>query len=152
VKLLSVWSSLRAVAALLIVSSLFAAGCGDSPSGPTHIAPYSQTDLILGTGGDAANGNLLTVNYTGWLYDETKPEQKGPAFDSTVGAAPFTFTLGASQVIAGWDRGLVGMKEGGRRRLIIPATLAYGGVRTGPIPPNATLLFEIDLVTLVVTQ
>jgi FKBP-type peptidyl-prolyl cis-trans isomerase FkpA len=133
---------------LLFVFAALGASCSDSPTGPTHYAPFGQTDLILGTGADAATGNLLSVNYTGWLYDETKAEQKGPQFDSSIGGTPFSFTLGASQVIAGWDRGLVGMKEGGRRRLIIPPSLAYGGFRSGVIPPNATLLFEIDLITV----
>jgi FKBP-type peptidyl-prolyl cis-trans isomerase FkpA len=138
----------RAIAALLFVFAALGASCSDSPTGPTHFAPFTQTDLILGTGADAASGNVLTVNYTGWLYDETKAEQKGPQFDSSIGTTPFSFTLGSSQVIQGWDRGLVGMKEGGRRRLVVPPSLAYGGFRTNVIPPNATLLFEIDLVTV----
>ena len=80
------------------------------------------------------------------FYGESRPEKKGPVFDSSVGGTPFSFTLGASQVIAGWDQGLQGMRIGGVRRLVIPPSLAYGTFRNGPIPPNATLVFEIELL------
>ena len=86
------------------------------------------------------------MNYTGWLYDASRPDQKGLQFDSSVGRTPFTFNLGSNQVIDGWDRGVVGMKVGGLRRLVIPPSLAYGGTRNGPIPPNATLVFDIELL------
>jgi len=121
-------------------------GCSSSPTGPSNDAPFSQTDLRVGTGAVAAAGQTLTVNYTGWFYDASKPEQKGVSFDSTVGKSPFTFTLGAQQVIKGWDQGLPGMQVGGLRRLVIPPSLAYGSTRSGSIPPNSTLLFEIELL------
>ncbi|MFL6280994.1 MAG: FKBP-type peptidyl-prolyl cis-trans isomerase [Vicinamibacterales bacterium] len=98
-----------------------------------------------GTGSEAITGALVTVNYTGWLYDPAKLDGKGLQFDTSVGANPFAFTLGAGQVIAGWDQGIAGMKVGGLRRLIIPPSLAYGPVRYGPIPPDATLVFDIEL-------
>jgi len=85
------------------------------------------------------------VNYSGWLYDATKPDFKGLLFDTSTGVGPFTFTLGGGQVIAGWDQGLVGMKVGGLRQLIIPPELAYGTARNGAIPPNAALIFEVEL-------
>lgn len=130
----------------LLVLAAGVAGCSDSPTAPSNYAPYSQTDLTLGTGGDAVTGRLLTVNYTGWFYGESRPDKKGPVFDSSAGGDPFSFTLGAGQVIAGWDQGLQGMRVGGVRRLVIPPSLAYGTFRNGPIPPNATLVFEIELL------
>lgn len=129
------------IAALVLVSA-----CGVSPTVPSNNAPYSETDLRLGTGVPAENGKVLTVNYTGWFYKTSAVENKGPEFDSSTGRGPFSFTLGGSEVIQGWDRGLTGMRVGGMRRLVVPPSLAYGSVRFGPIPPNATLLFEIELL------
>jgi FKBP-type peptidyl-prolyl cis-trans isomerase FkpA len=132
------------VAGILLSSAV--AGCNQSnTTGPSISAAYSQSDLRLGTGTEAAAGKNVTVTYTGWLYDPTKVDHKGLQFDSNVGGTPFTFTLGTQQVIAGWDQGLPGMKVGGLRQLTIPAALAYGGIRNGPIPPFASLVFEIEL-------
>jgi FKBP-type peptidyl-prolyl cis-trans isomerase len=131
----------------LVLASVGISGCDDSPTAPAHFAPFSQTDIRVGTGTDAVTGKLLTVNYTGWLYSTPATDHKGSVFDSSAGlTTPFQFTLGSGQVIRGWDQGIVGMKVGGLRRLIIPPSLAYGGFRNGPIPENATLLFEIELV------
>lgn len=132
----------------LVVLSAAIAGCGDSLTAPSNSAPLSQTDLRVGTGADAVNGRVLTVNYTGWLYNASQPEQKGAQFDSSAGGPGFSFTLGAGEVIAGWDRNLVGMKVGGLRRLVIPPSLAYGGTRYGLIPQNATLVFDIELLSI----
>jgi FKBP-type peptidyl-prolyl cis-trans isomerase FkpA len=129
---------------VLAVAFLVAA-CSDAPTSPNN-ADYSQSDLRIGAGADAVVGRAMTVHYTGWFYNASAPEGKGVQFDSSVGATPFTFTLGAGQVIAGWDQGVQGMKVGGVRRLIVPPSLAYGQVRFGPIPPNATLVFEIELL------
>jgi FKBP-type peptidyl-prolyl cis-trans isomerase FkpA len=123
-----------------------AAACGSSPTGPSNNAPYAQTDLRAGTGVLAESGHLLTVNYTGWFYSTGATDHKGVEFDSSTGRGSFTFTLGAGEVIKGWEQGVTGMRVGGLRRLVIPPSLAYGSVRYGPIPPNATLLFEIELV------
>ena len=109
--------------------------------------PYSQTDLRVGTGADATSGKRLTVNYTGWLYSAGAADNKGAQFDSSIGRAPFAFTLGAGQVIRGWDQGVAGMKVGGQRRLVLPPDLAYGAAGAGgAIPPNATLIFDIELL------
>jgi FKBP-type peptidyl-prolyl cis-trans isomerase FkpA len=124
-----------------------AAGCDDSPTSPNN-ASFSQTDLRVGTGDDAVTGRVLTVHYTGWLYNAGEADLRGAQFDSSVGRTPFSFVLGAGQVISGWDQGLAGMKVGGLRRLVIPPSLAYGDTRSGPIPPNATLLFEIELIAV----
>ena len=126
---------------------LFAvAGCGgssDAPTATTSSAPYSQTDLVAGFGVEATSGRNVTVSYSGWLYDTSRPDGKGNQFDSS---ASFQFALGRGQVIAGWDRGVPGMKVGGQRRLIIPPDLAYGASGRPPIPPNATLIFDITLL------
>ncbi len=139
---------------LLVVSvALVAIGCGggnSTPTSPTFLpfAEFSQADLRVGGGADATVGKSVIDHYTGWLYDPTQPEQKGRQFDSSAGRGPFTFTLGAGRVIRGWDQGVVGMKVGGQRRLIIPPALAYGseGSVGGAIPPNATLVFDIELL------
>ena len=110
---------------------------------------FSQTDLRMGSGDEAASGRVLQVHYTGWLYDESRPEQKGAQFDSSVERGAFSFTLGIGQVISGWDRGVPGMRVGGVRRLVIPPSLGYGNFRNGPIPPNAPLVFEIELLAIV---
>ena len=91
-------------------------------------------------------GTRATVNYTGWLYDTSKPDGKGKQFDSS---ASFAFVVGAGQVIRGWDQGVPGMRAGGQRRLIIPPELAYGSTGAGSaVPPNATLVFDIGLLSV----
>ena len=134
------------VAALALAA--FISACVDTPASPTTTASFSQTDLLVGTGADALTGSTVTVNYTGWLYDATKTDNKGLQFDSSIGRTPFQFTLGTGQVIRGWDMGIPGMKVGGRRRLVIPPSLAYGSTRSGPIPPNATLVFDVEMVSI----
>ena len=131
---------------VVVLAAFCAASCTKSPNAPSSSAPYSQLDLLVGSGDEAAAGNILTVNYTGWLYDPSKPDNKGLQFDTTVGAAPFVFTLGINSVIAGWDKGVVGMKVGGVRRLVIPPSLGYGDVRNHSIPAYSTLVFDIELV------
>jgi len=134
-------------APLLIAAAVAASACTASSTAPSS-APFSQTDVKIGAGDPVASGNTVTVDYTGWLYDPSKSDFKGLVFDTSIGKDPFTFTIGSGQVIAGWEQGVPGMKVGGLRRLIIPPSLAYGAVRSGPIPPNATLLFEIQLLSV----
>jgi len=132
---------------LCVVGLLLAiSGCGSSPTAPTSSVPFSQTDLVVGTLAEATNGSRATVSYTGWLYDSTRPDGKGAQVDSSPN---FSFVLGTGQVIRGWDQGVLGMRVGGRRRLVIPPELAYGSAGAGSaIPPNATLLFDIELLSV----
>lgn len=136
---------------IAIIIALVAAACGggddSTPTSPSPNVPYSQTDLRVGTGAEAVAGRRVTLHYTGWLYDANAAENKGRRFETSVGGAPFQpFTLGTGFVIRGWDQGLVGMRVGGLRRLVIPPALAYGPSGQGQIPPNATLIFEIELL------
>jgi FKBP-type peptidyl-prolyl cis-trans isomerase len=133
----------RWLAAAAVLLAVLVTACDDSPTAPAPA--FSQTDLRVGTGEAAATGDTLTVQYTGWLFDGSKPDQKGLQFDSNAGGTPLIFVLGAGQVIAGWEQGLVGVQAGGVRRLVIPPALAYGSIRRGPIPPNSTLIFEVEV-------
>jgi len=136
---------LRLLGVLLLCAG--AGACADSsPASPSNSPPFSQTDLRVGTGTAATSGQTLTVNYTGWFYDASQPDQKGLTFDTSIGKTAFSFTLGAGQVIEGWDRGVAGMQVGGLRRLVVPPSLAYGATRSSAIPANTTLLFEIALL------
>src|SRR5262245_40748244 len=119
----------------------------------TTVAQSNITELINvdergGTGNEAAAGLQRTVHYTGWLYDEGRSDHKGKKFDSSRDRnEPFPFRLGAGEVIRGWDDGVAGMKVGGRRTLTIPPGLGYGSRGAGGvIPPNATLIFDVELL------
>jgi len=118
-------------------------------TGASNITTLQITDTVVGTGAEATNGKSVTVHYTGWLYSETAANHHGTQFDSSLSrGVPFTFTLGAGTVIKGWDQGVVGMKVGGQRTLIIPPSLGYGAGGTQGIPGNATLVFDIQLLNV----
>ena len=130
----------------LILLTIIGSGC--SHSGPSKVnGPGTKTasglqywDITTGTGATAAPGNAVKVHYTGWLADGTK-------FDSSVDRnQPFEFRLGVGRVIKGWDEGVTGMKVGGKRQLRIPPDLAYGSRGVGSIPPNSTLIFDVELL------
>jgi FKBP-type peptidyl-prolyl cis-trans isomerase FkpA len=134
--------------ALVLAVLLSASACGgdDRSTGPTPpTAPFSAMDLREGTGTTAAQGRTVTVSYTGWLFDPSRPESKGTQFDSQ---SSFTFQLGLGRVIPGWEQGIPGMKVGGQRRLIIPPNLGYGSQMVGSIPPNSTLVFDVMLLNV----
>ncbi len=109
---------------------------------------FQKLDTTIGTGATAEAGQTVTVHYTGWLFDDAAPDNKGKKFDSSVDRGkPFVFPLGAGRVIKGWDNGFEGMKIGGKRTLIIPPHMGYGTRGAGSaIPPNATLIFDVELL------
>jgi FKBP-type peptidyl-prolyl cis-trans isomerase FkpA len=140
---------LRSTAALALGLALVCAPAAAATPKPTPTStprPLQKTDTVVGKGKTAAAGATVTVHYTGWLYSPKTPQQHGVQFDSSKGGEPFTFTLGAGKVIPGWDQGLIGMKAGGKRTLVVPAAFAYGERGAGPIPPNANLIFDITLL------
>ena len=136
-----------AVLALAIAAAVPLRGRVDAAANQVIEMPngLKYTDTKTGDGATATSGNKVSVHYTGWLYNNGA---KGAKFDSSVDRGqPFQFTLGAHQVIAGWDEGVAGMKVGGKRTLIIPPELGYGARGAGGvIPPNATLMFDVELL------
>jgi len=156
---------------IMAVASLALAACGRdatpatqptqapaaASASPEKAAPEKEVtememnDVVVGSGDPIVKGQGAVVHYTGWLHDPAAPEHKGPQFDSSRDRGqPFRFAVGAGRVIEGWDRGVAGMKVGGRRMLVIPAHLGYGerGAGGGLIPPNATLLFDVELLEI----
>jgi FKBP-type peptidyl-prolyl cis-trans isomerase FkpA len=129
-------ASLSVAPAIVLAATVPAAG------------PVQKIDTVVGTGKPAAAGNTVTVHYTGWLYAPKSDQQHGAKFDSSRDGAAFTFPLGAGRVIPGWDQGVAGMKAGGKRTLIVPAALGYGQRGAGPIPPNANLIFDVELLSV----
>ena len=152
--------------AVALSSSVFMAACSDktapaattaaaasaSPSSPQatdiKMVDLVKTDVKVGDGTEATAGKMVSVHYTGWLYDEAAADKHGKKFDSSRDRGqPFQFPLGGGQVIKGWDQGVVGMKIGGQRTLVIPAEMGYGARGAGGvIPPNATLIFDVELL------
>lgn len=114
---------------------------------PKDVHKLIIQDMIQGTGKVASRGKTVKVNYTGWLYDPSASMGRGKQFDTSQGREPFSFKLGAGDVIKGWDEGFVDMKVGGKRKLIIPSDLGYGANGAGSvIPPNSSLMFEVELI------
>jgi len=114
----------------------------------SNITELEKQDEQVGTGAEAVAGRPVTVHYTGWLWDEAKADHKGRKFDSSRDRnEPFQFRLGGGEVIRGWDEGVAGMKVGGKRTLTIPPAFGYGARGAGGvIPPNATLIFDVELL------
>ena len=123
-------------------------GNTDSSKMGANVTELQKLDVKQGAGAEAQAGKAVVVHYTGWLYDPAAPEGHGKKFDSSVDrGAPFGFFLGEGKVIKGWDQGVAGMKVGGKRTLIIPPAMAYGERGAGGvIPPNATLIFDVELL------
>ena len=141
-------------ALLCAVVALVVAGCDNNNSSPTDPSQvnieFTTTDLVVGTGAEATSGTRVSVNYTLWLYDAAGQASKGRQIDSSIGRAPLQFTVGSGQLIRGFDQAVLGMRIGGKRRAYVPSNLGYGGSgsQDGTIPPNAALVFEIDLVSI----
>lgn len=144
---------------LALTASLMLTGCGSNTSissKSVHLSSktmvtssgFQKIDTAIGQGPMAQAGQTVLVHYTGWLYDRTAAANRGVKFDSSVDRGqPFGFPLGAGRVIKGWDNGVAGMQVGGKRTLIIPADMGYGVRGAGnKIPPNATLLFDVELL------
>ena len=134
------------IAAFVAILGLTACGGGGGSNSPAVYSPASlvKTDTVVGTGAEAVSAKTITVKYTGWLYTTTAADFKGTQFESN----SYTFKLGAGVVIPGWDQGIVGMKVGGKRTLLIPASLAYGSQASGPIPANSGLVFDVELTAV----
>jgi FKBP-type peptidyl-prolyl cis-trans isomerase FkpA len=131
-----------------LLSLILVAACGGDTTERENVTELIKQDGRVGTGAEAVAGRAVTVHYTGWLYDATRADHKGNKFDSSRDRnEPFEFQLGAGQVIPGWDQGVAGMKVGGQRTLTIPPDMGYGAQGAGGvIPPNATLLFDVELL------
>ena len=152
---------MKSVIALLALSCLLCACSREQPAAPTEspapapapapapITELQRIDMQVAPGEGISQGQVAVVHYTGWLYEPAAPDSKGVKFDSSRDRGqPFRFEIGRGQVIKGWEEGVQGMRVGSQRRLIIPSHLAYGerGAGGGVIPPNATLLFDIELL------
>ena len=156
--------TVRSARAAILVAAVAAACAGanatlaQTPAAPANTEGGSKlnampkelqkVDVKQGAGAEAVSGKPVVVHYTGWIYDESKPDKKGAKFDSSRDrGVPFGFFLGNGKVIKGWDEGVVGMKVGGQRTLIIPPQWGYGERGAGGvIPPNATLIFDVELI------
>ena len=142
----------RILFAALLLSTTGAYAQSEAPANPAAVstAPKVQIiDTVVGTGREAELGNTVSMNYTGWLFKPFATKQHGKKFDSSLepGRTPLDFRLGEGRVIKGWEQGIAGMKVGGKRTLIIPASLAYGAKGAGgDIPPNADLIFDVELM------
>jgi FKBP-type peptidyl-prolyl cis-trans isomerase FkpA len=138
----------RVLTVFVLAAAVLACKGNSTPTSPSVNAnvPYSQTDLVVGTGTEAVNGRNATVNYALWLYDPISAQNKGQALQN----GSFSFLVGGGGVIPGFNQMVTGMRVGGQRRAIVPPNLAYGaaGNAQGGIPGNATLVFEVELVNV----
>ena len=153
-----------AVVAALAVATTVGAQTAQNPAGANapavpaslsskigaQVKELQKIDVKQGDGSEAVAGKTVMVHYTGWLYDPTAPDGHGSKFDSSLDrGTPFSFPLGQGRVIRGWDEGVATMKVGGKRTLLIPPGLGYGAKGApGAIPPNSTLLFEVELLEI----
>ena len=144
---------MKFLASFVLLAAL-STGCGGdgggTPTAPSANVPFSTVDLRVGTGAEATIGRAALVNYTGWLYSTTAPDNKGTRFDSSLdpGRQPLPIPSLGSGFIQGFSMGVQGMRVGGLRRVVIPPNLGYGAAGSGSIPGNATLLFEIELLAV----
>ena len=144
----ALWAVVAALSGMLVYVSLFSVG--QPAAAEVDMSELIIEDMEAGSGEPIVAGQLAVVHYTGWLLDEAASDNKGEKFDSSLDRGdPFAFKLGGGQVIRGWDVGVEGMRVGGSRRLVIPASLGYGARGAGGvIPGGATLIFEVSLVEI----
>lgn len=137
-------------AGFLLCAIVLLTGTIGTAIGAEGLTALHVIDQQIGHGAVARDGSEVTVNYTGWLYDESAADHHGPKIDSSLDRdQPISFTLGEGKVIAGWDQGIKGMHVGGKRILMIPSRLAYRGRRVGKlVPPHASLIFDIELMAV----
>jgi len=135
----SLWVRLVASAAVVVA----AAACGYVPNSPS--VPLTKTDIQIGTGTEAATGRTVIVHLAGWIHNPDRPDGKGVQF-TTTGSSPIFFVIGGADVIAGINLGMLGMRVGGIRRILVPSTLAFGATGSGVIPPFSNLIFEVELL------
>ncbi|ATQ73498.1 hypothetical protein CR152_02435 [Massilia violaceinigra] len=146
---------LKLTLAAALVATFALTACGSSDDSPVQVPPITVVtsptalttkDTVVGTGAEAVVGKKISVNYSGYLYDSSKPDNKGANFETS--KAPVEFPLATGSLIEGWVQGIPGMKVGGKRTLSIPSSLAYGASGRGTIPPNTGLVFDIELVAV----
>lgn len=144
---LGLMAGAAALAAAAVPTNAIAQDSQDTGAAVTTQSGLKMTDTVVGTGATPATGQICVMHYTGWLYEDGK---KGQKFDSSVDRGePFEFPIGTGRVIRGWDEGVASMKVGGKRTLVIPPELGYGARGAGGvIPPNATLIFDVELLGL----
>jgi len=144
-KLKSPLASVLLAASLALSLSACGGGDDDTPSAVVaNPAALTRTDVTVGTGAEATSGKTASVTYTGWLYSATATDHKGTQFD----ANSLSYLVGSTQLIAGFDQGVQGMKVGGKRTVLVPSNLAYGSTGSGKIPPNAGLVFDVTLTAV----
>lgn len=119
-----------------------------SASAPAKLTELVRIDRSLGKGRVADSGDTVTIHYSGWLYAPKAKHQHGPQFDTSYDSEPYTFKLGAGAVIKGWEEGVRGMRAGGKRTLLVPASLGFGKEGLGPVPTGASLVFDIELISV----
>lgn len=147
--------SRRLAMTLGLAAGLGLAGCGggnttdSDPMGWNTVTALQVYDTPAGTGAQADAGKTVTVHYTGYIFDvRGVASSRGTQFDTSVGKSPLSIKLGSGAVIPGFDQGVTGMKVGGKRMIIIPASLAYGRTGNGPVPPNAAVIFDVELLSV----
>jgi FKBP-type peptidyl-prolyl cis-trans isomerase FkpA len=139
---------MKLVLAAALVALTASACSGGTPTSPTESVPYSTTNLRVGTGAEAVTGRVVAVDYTGWLYSASAPDNKGTQFDTSLTGDPLVMIAGGVGVIPGFSQAVVGMRVGGLRRVVVPPSLGYGNQANGSIPANSTLVFEIELLAI----
>jgi FKBP-type peptidyl-prolyl cis-trans isomerase FkpA len=140
-------NSLSLLAASLLMSLALAPGLPQAATaGSGKVTDLEKIDTVFGKGTMAMQASTVTIHYTGWLYAPKSPKQHGPQFDSSRDGEPYTFKLGSGAVIKGWDEGVRGMRVGGKRTLIVPASMGFGKDGLGPVPTTANLIFDVELM------